>query len=671
VPGDPNVDQHATATAGMVASQHSTYQGIAQGVALFSANATDYSDANLSAAMDWAAANVHIINNSWGGNAGSGNLNVHDRHLDHIVRNTWHTVTVAAGNDGPSGYVGSPAKAYNVISAGNFDDSGTLTWTGDTMNSSSSYLDPSTGVDKPEVAASGTSITSTTNVSPWIGNVGSGTSYAAPMVTGEAALLMERNTWLESWPEPVKAIVMASALHNIEGASRLSEIDGAGGVDMRAAFHIVDRGWFDGREVTSTSFPYSLTIQASAGEVVRAAIAWDSNPNASYTTDPLEADIDIEIYGPGGAFVTGSYSGANPFEIVEFTAATTGNYELRVIKYAFTGTAEYVGAAWWAGHRVLSPYVPQTLATPPVSRDCFATTAPAYWSAAAVRSPSGADYDLYLYGSSAFANPGDYSQLAYSAYVSGYVDYVLVDQNHAPATPYFPEVRAYSGTGNYAIEWATHTADTADADGTFGPYTITASQVVRVWDTQLSAGVRKYFRVKPTAGNADLGMALHDSDPAVPGSLYQGRSAAVALADAAGAGASEFLNYQATTTDWMGLVVFNKGATATTTFYLYADTTAPTGSVLINGGATYTARVNVTLSLSASDPETGIVDMRFSNDGSTWTGWEPYSGTKAWTLTPGAGTKTVYVQFRNNTEMASLPFTDTIYLDLIFEDGFE
>ncbi|MCK4898940.1 MAG: S8/S53 family peptidase, partial [Anaerolineales bacterium] len=253
VPADPNVDDHATGTAGMVASQHGTYQGIAQGVNLFSANATDYSDANLSAAMDWSVSQgVRIINNSWGGNDGTTTLNVHDRHLDYIVRNNARTVTVAAGNEGlGSGRVGSPARGYNMISVGNYEDDNTLTWVGDNMRSTSSFIDPSTNIEKPEVAAVGSSINSTTASSPWTGNVGSGTSYSAPMVAGEAALLMERNSTLEGWPEAVKAIIMATALHNIEGSSRLSEYDGTGGVDMRAAFRVADESWWDARSVTS------------------------------------------------------------------------------------------------------------------------------------------------------------------------------------------------------------------------------------------------------------------------------------------------------------------------------------------------------------------------------------------------------------------------------------
>lgn len=54
------------------------------------------------------------------------------------------------------------------------------------------------------------------------------------------------------------------------------------------------------------------------------------------------------------------------------------------------------------------------------------------------------------------------------------------------------------------------------------------------------------------------------------------------------------------------------------------------------------------------------VDMRFSNDGATWSAWEPYDPNKAWTLSGGAGTKTVYAQIRNGF---SLQASDTIYLD--------
>ena len=70
VAGDANVDQHATTTAGMAASNNATVRGIAPGAGIYSANGTTYSDANMSAAIDAAASNTHISNNSWGPNCG-------------------------------------------------------------------------------------------------------------------------------------------------------------------------------------------------------------------------------------------------------------------------------------------------------------------------------------------------------------------------------------------------------------------------------------------------------------------------------------------------------------------------------------------------------------------------------------------------------------------------
>ncbi len=667
--GSTNVDDHATATAGMVASQHSTYQGIAQGATIFSANATTYSDANLSAAMDWAVSQgVDIINNSWGGNDGTTTLNVHDRHLDYIVRMNAKTVTVSAGNEGTgSGRVSSPARGYNVISVGNYQDMGTLTWVGDAIASSSSYIDPSTGVEKPELAASGSSITSTTMASPWIANVGSGTSYSAPMVAGAGALLEDRQSGL--WPEAIKPILMATALHNIEGSTRLSEKDGAGGVDMLASFRVVDEGWYDQRSTISTNFPYSLYVYAYAGETVRAVIAWDSHVNGTYSSDTLDADIDLSVYSPSASYVTGSASVSNNFEIVEFTASTTGNYELRISRYDAGTSSEWVGAAWWPGHRVLSAYSQQTLGTPPISRDYFRFSASTLWNAVGIRSPSASNYNIYLYSGSAFGNPDDHDWLEDSTLSGTAVDFVVVDRNHAPSGNYFAEVRAVSGTGNYPTEWATHSADTVDM-GTYGPYVMTSSDVLRVWDSQLTDTARKYFAVVPTSGNADLGMALMDSDPASSASWYQGRSQRKVEADSAGAGGAEYMNYlNPSDTDWMGLVVWNNGATTTTSFYLYTDTSAPTGSISINGGAVHTNSTSVTLNLSATDLQTGIKEMRFHNDGDPWSSWESNATSKVWTIPTGEGSKTVYVQYRNNAGMISSTYSDSIILDTTAPTG--
>ena len=96
------------------------------------------------------------------------------------------------------------------------------------------------------------------------------------------------------------------------------------------------------------------------------------------------------------------------------------------------------------------------------------------------------------------------------------------------------------------------------------------------------------------------------------------------------------------------------------------DETPPTGSILINNGDSYTNTTSVTLTLTADDPESNIRDVRYSNSYFlgiyTWTRWEKFSETKAWTLTSGDGEKTVYYQIRNSERLTSIVYSDSITL---------
>jgi hypothetical protein len=73
------------------------------------------------------------------------------------------------------------------------------------------------------------------------------------------------------------------------------------------------------------------------------------------------------------------------------------------------------------------------------------------------------------------------------------------------------------------------------------------------------------------------------------------------------------------------------------------DTTPPTSTVEVNSGAPATNSAEVTLSVTCPD-STGCLRMQFSNDGVTYSTPEFYSGSKAWTLSSGGGSKTVYIR---------------------------
>jgi hypothetical protein len=107
--------------------------------------------------------------------------------------------------------------------------------------------------------------------------------------------------------------------------------------------------------------------------------------------------------------------------------------------------------------------------------------------------------------------------------------------------------------------------------------------------------------------------------------------------------------------------VGNWSAVYTDTIVL--DTQVPTGTISINAGAAYTNSVNVTLNLTCSGGLSGCSQMQFSNDGTTYSSPEAYSTTKAWTLTTGDGTKTVYSRFKDGAGNWSTAYSDTIILE--------
>jgi parallel beta-helix repeat protein len=95
------------------------------------------------------------------------------------------------------------------------------------------------------------------------------------------------------------------------------------------------------------------------------------------------------------------------------------------------------------------------------------------------------------------------------------------------------------------------------------------------------------------------------------------------------------------------------------------DTEPPTGSLTINDGAASTYSPTVTLRITANDPLSGVAEMRFSNDGRTWSDWEGFQSTRSWDLTRFGGSssyglKTVYAQLRDRAGNVSQTFSATI-----------
>jgi hypothetical protein len=106
--------------------------------------------------------------------------------------------------------------------------------------------------------------------------------------------------------------------------------------------------------------------------------------------------------------------------------------------------------------------------------------------------------------------------------------------------------------------------------------------------------------------------------------------------------------------------------------YTYTDTTPPTGSITINSGAAYTNSTTLSLTLSATDAESGVDQMQFSCDNISYSPLESYATTKSFSLgSYGAygcntndGTKIVYVKYKDNAgNLMTTAVSDSIILD--------
>jgi hypothetical protein len=160
-------------------------------------------------------------------------------------------------------------------------------------------------------------------------------------------LLQDRLAVFNSQTERARAIIMASARHNIEGASRLSERDGAGALMTAAADRVLLNGqsWWFSTLGDATGFPRNQTFTATAGQKVRVVVAWSHKmPLGDTSTEPT-TDLDLTVLRPGGASVGASTSFDNSFEIVEFTAPVTGTYTARISNLRPSAGAEFVGLA--------------------------------------------------------------------------------------------------------------------------------------------------------------------------------------------------------------------------------------------------------------------------------------------------------------------------------------
>jgi hypothetical protein len=95
-----------------------------------------------------------------------------------------------------------------------------------------------------------------------------------------------------------------------------------------------------------------------------------------------------------------------------------------------------------------------------------------------------------------------------------------------------------------------------------------------------------------------------------------------------------------------------------------ADITPPVGSIAIAGGVPFTNSRETMLTVTASDPESGVSHVSLSNDGVTWL-TRDYAQSQSWTLSAGNGKRTVWAKWRDRAGNWSDPVSATIVLDTV------
>ena len=249
-----SVAAHATAVAGIIASSQTPNTGAAPGLTQLYSYA-GAGDTAAPQAWAWAMAQGVCFGNCSWWNGQKGQIQFLDRWFDYTIRTFAVMLFKSSGNQGGSdGKITTPGCGFNMIASGNATDQNTHDWNGDAMSSSSSWVNPIEGHDKPEVTACGTTITTTATASPWISAQGSGTSYSSPVTCGTAALLAQTNPALQAQPEALRALLMAGAFHNVEGVAALSDRDGTGHIDAAASQSATARGQLHTATLTPASF---------------------------------------------------------------------------------------------------------------------------------------------------------------------------------------------------------------------------------------------------------------------------------------------------------------------------------------------------------------------------------------------------------------------------------
>ena len=297
---------------------------------------------------------VNVINISVEIGNGVNSYNQEAKWFDHIAFSHDVHVVIGAGNDGSLGVKGA-AMAYNAITVGAYDDHNSTNTAGFTVYDSSSYMTsvPDKLPSKPDLLAPGANIY--IQVDGTSGNF-SGSSFAAPFVTGTVVYMCQVNSTMKIRQDAAKAALAASCfdVHYTPSQSGYQRW-GNGALNSRYAWQVARAGQFRYDFTTYGYNTYSYTFSTSAASTYEfVALAYlnysyfwsgnshTDNPNTNYDCPP---NLDLRVYNTSTGNLVGSSTlgvGRN-VEKVGFPTGGANTFRIEITQLNDFGKNGYFG----------------------------------------------------------------------------------------------------------------------------------------------------------------------------------------------------------------------------------------------------------------------------------------------------------------------------------------
>lgn len=273
---------------------------------------------------------VNIINMSLGF-ATVGRYTNFDACIDTIISNTGCTFVKSAGNNGlTNAYVTAPGCAMNAITVGSMNFS-------HNVRADSSWSVANAFLLKPDVVAPGGRLWDIPNLSN--GNNGhSGTSYAAPMVVGTIALLMEEFPVLKTNPALVKSVLHLGAESLPSQASYFDQQAGFGLVNYQNMRRCLQNANYANFNISTTAdagtivmsknvtIPYLDGIKVNANSIINSSTTASSDTTAT----PTYTDYSIKIYNISSSQYVATSSIDSSVDYLVFTNSNPNSSSFRI-----------------------------------------------------------------------------------------------------------------------------------------------------------------------------------------------------------------------------------------------------------------------------------------------------------------------------------------------------